>query len=82
MPPVGLQLGFTGTPGADAAAQPGKGGALPRQPGQEVLQLCQLHLQLALPRYGPGSKNIQNQHGPVDDPDLRLKFQIADLGDS
>ena len=79
MPPVGLQLAFPRAPGADAAAQPGHSRALAREPRQQIFQLSKLHLQLALPGSGPGSKNIQNQHGPVDDPDLRLKFQIADL---
>ena len=65
MPPIAFQLGFAGAPGADAAAQPGQGGSLPRQPGQQVFQLGQLHLQPPLCRTGPGGKNVQNQGGAI-----------------
>ena len=34
---VTFQLAFAGTAGADAAAQPGQGGSLPRQPGLAVI---------------------------------------------
>ena len=80
VPPVGLQLGFTGTPGADAAAQPGKGGALPRQPGQEVLQLCQLHLQPPFGGMRPAGENVQDQGGTVHHPHAGQILQIAVLG--
>ncbi len=53
-------------------AQAGK----PRQP---VAQGGQLGLQLALVGGGTAGKDLQNQHGAVDDLHLQGLFQIADL---
>ena len=65
MPAVGFQFGFTGAPGADAAAQPGEVLAAARQPGQTVAQLGQLHLEPSFAAPGPGRKDVQDQHGAV-----------------
>ena len=80
MPPVGFQLGFTGAPGADAAAQPGQRRALARKPGQQVPQLGKFHLQLALFAAGPLGEDIQDQRGAVNHPYTTGLFQVADLG--
>ncbi len=45
--PVGFELGFAGTAQPDAALLPLQVGPVPGQPGREVRQLCELHLQLA-----------------------------------
>ena len=80
MAPVRLQLRLAGAPGADAAAQPGKGCALAAQTGQQVFQLGKLHLQLALFAAGPLGEDIQNQGGAVNHLDAAGLFQVADLG--
>ena len=87
---VGLQLGLTGTTGADAAATrttatagaaalPGQRLAPAAQTGQEVAQLGQLDLGLALPGAGVLGEDVQDQRGPVDDLDLELLLQLAQL---
>ncbi|MNC44166.1 hypothetical protein D3C75_930630 [compost metagenome] len=79
MPPVGLQLGFTGPPGADAAAETGQILAMPDKPGKQIAVLCQLHLQNALPGFRPPGENIQNQLGTVNDFHIQRFLQITDL---
>ena len=80
MPPIAFQLGFAGAPGADTAAQTGQGGSLPRQPGQQILQLRQLHLQPPLRRPGAGSENVQNQGGAIHHPAGQRVGKIPLLG--
>ena len=55
--PVGFELGFTGTAGANAAAQLRHLNAVSGQARHHVLQLRQLHLQLAFPRARMPRKN-------------------------
>ena len=85
-PPVGLDLGFARTAGADPAAAghpaaglPGQRLAPAAQPGQHVLQLGQLDLGLALPAARMLGEDIQDQRGPVDDLDVHHAFQVAQL---
>ena len=60
-PPVGLQLGLAGAPGADGPLLPLQ--VLPHtgQPGQQVLVLGQLHLEPALAGPGPLGEDVQNE---------------------
>ena len=74
---VGFELGFAGTARADAAAQPRHRRAVPGQPRQQIVQLRQLHLQLAFPRARPPRENIQDQLGPVEHLDVQRPLQIA-----
>ncbi len=75
--PVGFEFGFAGTAGADAAAQPGHRRAVAGQPRQQIVQLRQLHLQLAFSRAGAARENIQDQLRPVEHLDVQRFFQIA-----
>src|SRR6185437_298418 len=72
--PVSLDLGFTGPAGADATAArhpaarlPGERLAPAAQPRQQVLQLRQLHLRLALLAAGMLREDVQDEGGAVDD---------------
>ena len=50
------------------------------QPGQQVLVLGQLDLDLALTGASVPSEHVQDQRGTVDDFDLESRFQVALLG--
>jgi hypothetical protein len=77
LPPVGFELSFARAAGADAAAQLRHFHAAPGQPRQHVLQLCQLHLQLAFARARVAGKNVEDELGSVDHPKLDDFFNIA-----
>ena len=77
---VGFQLRLAGAAGADAAALPGQAGSHPGQAGQEILILCQLHLESALGGFGPLRENVQNQGAPVQNGDAQNFLQNPDLG--
>jgi hypothetical protein len=79
LPPVGFQLGFAGSAGADAAAQLRHGFALAGQPRQHVLKLRQLHLQLALAGPCVAGKNIQDQLRAVQHAAGQRRLKIAQL---
>src|SRR5699024_11035338 len=72
---VQLDLGLTGSPRAHArpagrhaaAGLPGHRLAPAAQSGQQVLQLGQLHLGLALPGLGVLGEDVQDEGGAVDD---------------
>ena len=85
-PAVDLELGLTGTAGADAGAGGDPATTLPGQrrtpaaePGNQVVQLGELDLRLAL--LGPGvlGEDVQDQRGPVDDLDPQPLLQVAQL---
>jgi len=78
-PAVVLQLLLTRPARADAAAQPGEFGAASPQPRQEIAQLGQFHLQLPLPTPSATGKNIENQLGSIDHPQVQLPLQVAQL---
>ena len=75
--PVSFQLGFTGTPQANAAALPLQVRPAPHQPGGQVTQLRQLYLQLAFKAARALGENIQDQSGTIHNPALQERFQIA-----
>src|ERR1019366_2462642 len=71
---VGLDLRLARSPGADPAASgdpparlPGQRLAPATEPGQQVFQLGQLDLRLALLAPGVLGEDVQDQRGPVDD---------------
>ena len=77
LPAVGFKLRFTGTAGANAAAELRHLHAAPGQPRQQILQLRQLHLQLAFSRARVPRKNVENQLRAVDHPPVNYFFNIA-----
>ncbi len=67
-PPVHLELGLAGAPGADPAAEAARGLApIPASRGKRY-ELRQLHLELALFGPGPLGEDVEDQLGPVDAP--------------
>ena len=76
---VHLQLGFTRAAGADAARQPRQHQTLADQTGGLVLQLRQLHLQLALRAGGPLGEDVQDQRGAVHHLHVEDILQVAHL---
>ena len=76
---VRFQLGFAGTPGADAAALAGKACAHTGQPGQQVFILGQLHLKAAFLGLGPLGEDIQDQGTSVQNRDANDLLQSPDI---
>jgi len=62
---------------ADASAQLRHFYASASQTGQEVLQLCQFHLQLTFPGARVTGKDVENQLRAVNNPALNLAFDVA-----
>ncbi len=82
-PAVHLQLGLARTAvGADAAAHAGQLGSLAGEAGQQVVQLGQLNLGLALAGVGMKCEYIQYQSGAIDDLAGTMFFQVSLLGRS
>ncbi|MNI57608.1 hypothetical protein D3C73_1126800 [compost metagenome] len=67
MTAVCLQLALPWTSCAYSAAKPGQILPVTRQTGQQIGELCQLHLNDAFPRLCSPGKNIQNQLCTVND---------------
>lgn len=80
-PAVKLQARFPGAAvfRADAAALAAQRLPQPDEARQHVFELCDLHLQLRFPGFGPLRKNIEDQHSPVDHFAIQVRLQIADL---
>src|SRR5690606_29675025 len=85
-PAVGLELGLTGTTqthtavaARSAAGLPGQRRTPAAQPGNQVLQLSELDLRLALLRPGMLGEDVEDERGPVDDLDLQLLLELAQL---
>ena len=84
--PVQLDLGLTRAAAADADAArgattdlPGQRLAPPAQAREQVGQLGQLDLRLAVPGAGVLGEDVEDQRGPVDHLDLELVLQLAQL---
>jgi hypothetical protein len=80
LPAVDFQLRLARTAGADAAPEARHRHALASQPRQQVLQLSQFHLQLALARPGPFGEDIENQLRPVHHARIQPLFDVPQLG--
>src|SRR5439155_395136 len=63
---VGLELGLARTPRADAAAETLEVAPLSHEPRQEIGELGELHLELALARARALREDVEDQSGPVD----------------
>ena len=79
-PPVAFQLGFAGAAPADAALLPLKLRVQRRQPGQQIIELGQLHLQFAFPRPRPLGEDVQDKLRSVQDAPLQRVGQVPLLG--
>jgi hypothetical protein len=79
-PPVGLELGLPGSPGADAAPEAREEHAPTGQPGQDVVELRELDLQASLPGAGPPGEDVQDELGAVDRLASHLRLEVALLG--
>ncbi len=76
---VDLQLGLAGTARPDATAEPAHRLAPPAEPGQEVVELRELDLRLALPAPGVQGEDVQDQRRPVHDLDLQPLLEVSQL---
>jgi hypothetical protein len=65
-PPPDLQRRLAGAPTADAAREPRQRVVLLRQPWQRVLELRELHLELAVAALRPLGEDVQDQLRPID----------------
>ena len=65
-PAIHFQLRFARAPAADTAPLPREMGPHSGQARQHVVELGQLHLNLALPRPGTLRKNIENEFGAIE----------------
>jgi len=74
---VGLQLRLAGPAGADAAAEPLEVLPQPAHPREVVLELRELHLELALGADGVLGEDVEDQLGTVDDPRGELVLERA-----
>ena len=72
-------LGFAGAARADAAAELRHGFAAAGQPRQHVLELRQLHLQLALAGAGVAGKNVEDELGAVEHAARQRGLEVAKL---
>ncbi len=79
-PAVDLKPGFSRSPGPDPTSQPGQGIITGGEHGQHVFQLGHLNLQLSFPGFCPSCKDIENQLGPVYNPEIGMVGDRANLG--
>ncbi len=75
-PAVGLDLGLARAPGPDAATGPLQVLPLPDQARQQVRQLRQLHLQLALHGAGALREDVEDERGAIDHADAEGAAQV------
>ena len=76
-PAVRLELRLAWPAGADAAAEPLEVGPLPDQPRQEVRELGQLDLQLALRGARPLGEDVEDERGAIDHLDAERLGEVA-----
>ena len=79
-PPVGLELGFTGTTEADTASDTREVAPHPSQARQKVLELSELDLHARLTRASTRGEDVQDELGTIHDADLDQLFEILSLG--
>ena len=74
---IGFQLSFARTAGADAAAELRHLHAASGQSREQVLQLRQLHLELAFAGAGVAGEDVEDELGAVEDAGVEFAFQVA-----
>src|SRR4029077_1216635 len=77
LPAVGFELGLTWAPGPDAAAQLRHFYSAPAQTRKHVLQLRQLHLQLAFARARMFCENVEDELSAVDHSGVDPRLDVA-----
>ncbi len=77
---IGFELGFAGSAGADAAAQLRHGFASAGEARKHVLELRQLHLQLAFAGAGVAGKDVEDELGAVEHAAGQGGLEVAQLG--
>src|SRR3989449_9454654 len=75
--PVGLELGLARPPRADATAETLEVAPLPHEPRQEIRELGELHLELALARARALREDVEDQRGAVDHLDPQRLGDVA-----
>src|SRR5262245_58382094 len=78
-PPVGLELGFARASGANTAAKARQRVAGADQPRQQVFQLRELDLQLALARPRATGEDVEDQLSAIDDLAADRLLDLAQL---
>ena len=78
-PAIRFELGFAGTPRADAAAEPRQRLARSDEARQKVLQLGELDLQLAFSRAGAPREDVQDQLRAIDHLAIEPLVELAQL---
>ena len=76
---IALELALARTSCADSAAETRHTLASARQKRKRIFKLCQLHLQFALTRPCPCGKNIEYEHGSVNNSCIGFCLYIVDL---
>ena len=79
LPAIHFELGFTGTAGTDAAAEPGHLRAHADQPRQQVFQLGQFDLELALARAGTSREDVEDELGAIHYLALKTRAELPQL---
>ncbi len=76
---VGLELRFPRSARPNPSPEPGERGIGANEPGEQVLQLGQLHLKLALASACAPREDVEDQLRAVDDLSLERLFQVPRL---
>ena len=76
---IGFELRFTRSACADAAAEPRQRGARSGQPRQQVFELRELDLPLALARPGATREDVEDQLRPIDDLAFEPLLELPEL---
>ena len=77
---VRFELGLPGAPQSNPASDSGEVAPHAPKPGEQVLQLCELHLHLGFPCSGSCREDVQDELRPVHHPDPEKVFQVLPLG--
>jgi hypothetical protein len=77
---IGFELRFARATSADAASELRHGFSSSSQARQQVFELSQLDLQLALSRPGMPGKDVENQLRPIEYPARKCCLEIPQLG--
>src|SRR5207248_9320887 len=78
-PAIGFELRLARSARADATAEPGQRGTRAGQPRQQVLQLRELHLELAFARPRAAREDVEDQLRAVDDLPVDVLLDVAQL---
>ena len=76
-PPVGFELSFAGSAGANTAAQLRHLDAAPSQARQHIVKLRQLHLQLAFTGASVFGKNVEDELSAIDHANVDHPLDVA-----